>query len=740
MEKSMFFNSVDRDRVYNADDLCLYLASLFESGVLKRDEGSLDITAGDGMQVIISSGYAFIDGHLYVNDDDKILNIDNADGVYNRIDSVVVRLDSSLRQITVELKKGQNSSNATVPNITRDGDIYELQLGYITVNKGIVSIEQAMITDTRDDTAVCGYVINNAEEGERLQKQIDQILSGEKTVKKAEYASKTERLSVGSKDNPDKTIAFYCADGTYYRLHASNGGFYIRKCNADGTTIKTVLTVADGISTVDNASKALSGFDIGSNTESNRMLKFFTGNDGRYYRAHAWRYNDAEHFWLELCDKDGNKIETALHAVDGVATVQNAVYASKTNRLAVGSKEEPNKNVAFYGADGTYYILQHGSDGNFYIRLCDTEGKIIKTVLKLTPADGLIADRAVNADNARNAPNGFDVGSASNGNKSVKLYTGHAGQYYRLRASRYDNTERLWIELCNSAGEVIATPLYAVDGIATVENARYASGTNRLAVGSKDNPNKNIAFYGADGSYFSIDHGTDGKFHIRKYAADGTLSKTVFTIDADGIAAFDNLSDYVSKEAAGLLTRPNTVTNVLSVGLDGTRNGAITVANAYSGGTSNCPYEPFMGTRVQYNISPTISFYLLYEAAPNPGNVWMQVHNQTWKDLVCISGRVNLWTGSITQGNAGSLKYNPYCFKHLELYFDSGALEFPMIVPVKESVYGSVALKGADSFSLIAGHFDLSANKIIVVVLGKLNITDGHTKTTAKLIRVDGVS
>lgn len=747
----MFFNSVDRDRVYNADDLCLYLASLFESGVLKRDEGSLDITAGDGMQVIISSGYAFIDGHLYVNDDDKILNIDNADGVYNRIDSVVVRLDSSLRQITVELKKGQNSSNATVPNITRDGDIYELQLGYITVNKGIVSIEQAMITDTRDDTAVCGYVINNAEEGERLQKQIDQILSGEKTVKKAEYASKTERLSVGSKDNPDKTIAFYCADGTYYRLHTSNGGFYIRKCNADGTTSKTVLSVnADGTTSLDNARYAPSGLDIGSDAKPNKMLKFYTGDDGHYYRIHAWKYNNDEYLWIELCDSEGNIIETVLKAVNGVATVENAtnaVYASKTNRLAVGSKENPNKNIAWYGADGSYYSAQHDKDGNFYIQLRNDKGELVKTVLKLTPTDGLVADKAIDATNARYAPDGFDIGSTADPNKIIKLYTGYNGQYYRIHAWRYkgpddeSETDRLWIELCNSAGGVINTVLHAIDGVATVEKARNAIGTERLAVGSKEKPNRNIAFYGADGTYYSMDHGANGKFSIRKYSADGKTLKTLFTVDENGNVSCNNMVD---KETVGLLTRPSTVTNVKNINLDGTRSGAVNVANSYSGGTSNCPYGDgnFMGIRVQHNITSSISFYLLYEAAPNPGNIWMQVYNnQVWKDLVCVSGRVNLWTGTMTQGNAGSLKHNPYCFKHLELYFDSGTLEYPMIVPVKESVYGSVALKGGgDSFTLIAGHFNLSGNEIRVEALKRLNLTDGNTVSSVRLLRIDGVS
>ena len=213
------------------------------------------------------------------------------------------------------------------------------------------------------------------------------------------------------------------------------------------------------------------------------------------------------------------------------------------------------------------------------------------------------------------------------------------------------------------------------------------------------------------------------------------------TISEDGIVAFDNLSNYVSKAAAGLLTKPSTITNAKSTDLTGDKNGAITVANAYSGGTSNCPYEPFMGNRIQFNISSTISSYLLLEAAPNPGNIWMQVYNQTMRELVCVSGRVNLWTGSIVQGNSATLKYTPLYFKHLELYFDVSTYEYPIIVPVKESVYGSVALKGGgDSFTLIAGHFNLSGNEIRVEALKRLNLTDGNTVSSVRLLRIDGVS
>ena len=729
--------------IYASDDSRIYASILGAEGI-HNIGGSMQCEAIGNNQFKIGDGVASVQGHIAIIDpgDEEIVTGDLGVSGYNRIDLIVLDFvtDGQDDSMSLQIIKGTQASNPSDPtyvqqDLTQGGTHRQVPLWRIRYEGTLIKAIERYAPQINTI-----HILSNF---------INDIFSGEKTVKKAEYASKTERLSVGSKDNPDKTIAFYCADGTYYRLHASNGGFYIRKCNADGTTSKTVLSVnADGTTSLDNARYAPEGFDIGSDAKPNKMLKFYTGDDGHYYRIHAWKYNNDEYLRIELCDSEGNIIETVLKAVNGVAIVENAtnaVYASKTNRLAVGSKENPNRNIAWYGADGTYYIAQHGSDGNFYIRLCDAEGSIIKTVLKLTPTDGLVADRAKEADNATHALDGFEVGSNDKPNRVIKLYTGYNGQYYRIHAwiqgEGSDTHHHLWIELCNREGAVIKTALHALDGVATVENATYASKTKRLAVGSKEEPNKNIAFYGADGSYFSMDHGANGKFAIRKYGATEGFLKTLFTVDENGNVSCNNMVD---KETVGLLTRPSTVTNVKNINLDGTRSGAVNVANSYSGGTSNCPYgeEQFMGIRVQHNISSSISFYLLYEAAPNPGNIWMQVYNnQVWKDLVCVSGRVNLWTGTMTQGNAGSLKHNPYYFKHLELYFDSSTLEFPMIVPVKESVYGSVALKGGgDSFTLIAGHFNLSGNEIRVEALKRLNLTDGNTVSSVRLLRIDGVS
>ena len=71
------------------------------------------------MTVKIPAGRAWINGYYYHNDSELTLTIDNADGVLNRIDVVVLRWDVNARSITAQVIKGTPASNAMAPAITR---------------------------------------------------------------------------------------------------------------------------------------------------------------------------------------------------------------------------------------------------------------------------------------------------------------------------------------------------------------------------------------------------------------------------------------------------------------------------------------------------------------------------------------------------------------------------------------------------------------------------------------------
>ncbi len=158
MERSGFFNSVNGDRKYKAEDFANYFNKFITNGVFPNPSTNLQVMAGDGMNVVVKIGSAWINGYVYDNTTDLILPVDPADGVLNRIDRVVLRYDTINREIKAKIKKGTFASAPVAPSLQRDADAFELALADISIAKGIVSISQAYITDTRLNTGLCGIV------------------------------------------------------------------------------------------------------------------------------------------------------------------------------------------------------------------------------------------------------------------------------------------------------------------------------------------------------------------------------------------------------------------------------------------------------------------------------------------------------------------------------------------------------------------------------------------------------
>lgn len=159
---SYFFNAVltdgSYDRMYNAEDFASYLDLLVGDGVFPNPSTNLQVTASSGMNVTVCEGSGWINGHKMVNTTSLVLPVAAADVLMNRIDSVVFYVDYDERQMGIEVKTGTLAANPVAPELVRTDDRFEMQLATIQVNKQITAITAAMITDTRMNSDVCGYV------------------------------------------------------------------------------------------------------------------------------------------------------------------------------------------------------------------------------------------------------------------------------------------------------------------------------------------------------------------------------------------------------------------------------------------------------------------------------------------------------------------------------------------------------------------------------------------------------
>lgn len=160
-----FFDSVNKDRLYRADEMTRPYELLISNGVFATPAGTpstyLQVmeNASDDMTITVKAGRGIFKNKWLINDSDMILTIDTSEVVLNRIDSIIVKVDTSetVRAGTIEIKKGTPATTPIAPVMTRTEDVYEYRLADIYVGAGVTGIVQANITDQRG-SADCPWI------------------------------------------------------------------------------------------------------------------------------------------------------------------------------------------------------------------------------------------------------------------------------------------------------------------------------------------------------------------------------------------------------------------------------------------------------------------------------------------------------------------------------------------------------------------------------------------------------
>jgi len=127
------------------------------------------------MTVTVNPGFGVVDGLLALEEELRTLVVTASDGTYDRIDTVVLRLNDNdnVRLCDLYIVKGVPASNPVHPDLTREGSIYELGLADIFVGAHATRITTDKITDTRYDTERCGVISPIAEfDTETLNQQM----------------------------------------------------------------------------------------------------------------------------------------------------------------------------------------------------------------------------------------------------------------------------------------------------------------------------------------------------------------------------------------------------------------------------------------------------------------------------------------------------------------------------------------------------------------------------------------
>lgn len=185
------------DRAVTSAPYRAMLKKLFNTGVLPTDSTQFQVSAGEGMTVSVASGFAIVEGCMKLEEETRTLAIQESDSAYDRIDTVVLRLDTNddVRICDLYVLEGTPASTPVRPSLTRSSSVYELGLADVFISKGDTQISDDKITDTRYESARCGVLSSISEmDTTTIYKQVQADLEKFQAVNEADFVAWVEEL------------------------------------------------------------------------------------------------------------------------------------------------------------------------------------------------------------------------------------------------------------------------------------------------------------------------------------------------------------------------------------------------------------------------------------------------------------------------------------------------------------------------------------------------------------------
>lgn len=152
MVKYGFFNSMEGDRVYSAEDLACMYDGLVSDGVIRGLGAQLEVTACDKMQVLIGTGKAIVGRKWIWNTEQLALTIPPANESSVRLDLIVARADFVNRKVSFEVVKGDDIGSLPKPVDT--STIKEIPLAWLSIPAAATKIKTENIHDSREFATV----------------------------------------------------------------------------------------------------------------------------------------------------------------------------------------------------------------------------------------------------------------------------------------------------------------------------------------------------------------------------------------------------------------------------------------------------------------------------------------------------------------------------------------------------------------------------------------------------------
>lgn len=144
---SGFFNSLNGDRLYNAEQMSAIFDGVINDGVFSNIGTNFIVKASSGLVVTVGIGRAWFNSTWLLNDAILPLTAGPSEVVLNRYDAVVIEINhsESVRAGSIKIIEGTPASSPKYPTMTKTSEVNQYPLAYIYREAGSTAIAQADI-------------------------------------------------------------------------------------------------------------------------------------------------------------------------------------------------------------------------------------------------------------------------------------------------------------------------------------------------------------------------------------------------------------------------------------------------------------------------------------------------------------------------------------------------------------------------------------------------------------------
>ncbi len=211
---SGFFNSKNHDRLYDATQIATLFEGLINDGVYQGVGNIFKVSASSGMNVTVDTGRAWFNNTWTRNDALIVLTVPTAEQVLKRIDAVVLEVNTleNVRNNSIKIVKGTPASSPAKPSLTKNDDIHQYPLAYITVDPNVTAITQQKIQNAVG-TSACPFVTGIID-----TLDIDNLIT--------QWSTEFNRLFAELEEKISQAAAQTIIDGSVTRAKLANDALY----------------------------------------------------------------------------------------------------------------------------------------------------------------------------------------------------------------------------------------------------------------------------------------------------------------------------------------------------------------------------------------------------------------------------------------------------------------------------------------------------------------------------------